>query len=276
MADITWLGADATSPTDFDTSTNWEGGVVPGAGDTLIFSPDYNNPLTTNMDHGTTAFSEIIVRSGYSSDIGTNASPLKGSFSKFQYHGSGKIWVDFSDASGIDPVVTKSAPFNQGKYSVNMKGNIDVLTVSGGSVAVAPGQGDAATIATLTVSGGRVDASSRVTSLTTINQSGGKVFTHCDVGTAKVMSGDFYTFDAAAITTSLTQFGGVSRLNGSGTVTLLSLHDNALSVFTENGVPRTITTLTQNGGNIMYDPSVITIGTDTSPNRPVLRSISNV
>ena len=276
MSDITWTGGDSSAPTDFDTSGNWEGGVVPGAGDTLIFSPDYNNPLTTNLDQGTTAFAEIIVRSGYSSDIGTSENPLKGSFSKFQYHGSGKIWVDFSDASGIDPVVTKSAPFNQGQYSVNMQGDIDVLTVSGGSVAVAPGQSDAATIATLTVSGGRVDISPRVTSLTTINQNGGKVFTHCNVVTAKVMSGDFYTSDTAAITTSLTQYGGVSRLNGTGTVTLLQLHDNALAVFTENGVPRTITTLTQNGGNIMYDPSVITISTDTSPNRPVLRSISNV
>ena len=276
MADITWLGADSTDPTDFETSANWEGGVVPGAGDTLIFSPEYNNPLTSNIDQGTTAFSEVIVEAGYSADIGATGDPLKGSFSSFQYHGSGRIWIDFSTASGIDPVVTKSAPFNQGQYSVHMKGSIDVLTVSGGSVAVASGQSDTASVATLTVSGGRVNISSRTTALTTVNQSGGKIFAHCDAGTVKIMNGDFHTVESAGITTSLTQYGGVSRLNGSGTIALLALNDNALSVFTENGVPRTITTLTQNGGNIMYDPSVITISTDTSPNRPVLRSISNV
>ena len=217
-----------------------------------------------------------IVETGYSADIGTKASPLKGSFVKFQYHGGGRIWVDFSTASGIDPVVTKSAPFNQGTYSVHMKGDIDVLTVSGGSVAVAAGQSDAATISRLTITGGRVNASPRVTTFTTVNQNGGRLTSNCDIGTVKMMDGTLEVGETAAITTSLTQYGGTSRLSGTGTIALLVVSDNALADFSGSGVNRTVTNLTQNGGSIIYDPSVITITTDTAPDRPVLRSISNV
>ena len=87
MAAITWLGTDSTSPTDFDTTSNWSSGAVPGAGDTVVFTSTYNNDCTTNVNQGTTAFSSVVVEAGYTATIGSFTSPLIADPSKFEYHG---------------------------------------------------------------------------------------------------------------------------------------------------------------------------------------------
>ena len=273
MATIMWKG---TTDGDFATSANWDGDVVPGAGDTIIFSPTYDNPVTSNIDRGTTAISEVIVEPGFTSDIGTALLPLTAEFGRFRYSGSGNIWVDFGSSTGIDPVITHSLPYQAGKYAVHLKGDIDTLSISGGSVIIAPGQSDAATIASLNLSNGRVQVSSRVSTFTKLTQTGGQITTDASVGTVRLMNGTFRTQETAGVSTSLKVYSGNAVLNGTGTYTLVQVEESGNVDFTGNGNDRTVTTLKQNGGVMRYDPEAITITTDTAPDRIVSRTISNV
>ena len=273
MATITWKG---TTSADYNTTANWEGDVAPGAGDTIIFSPNYSNPLTDNVDLGTTAISEVIVEAGYTADIGADSLPFKATFSKFRYSGSGNIWVDFGTSSGVDPVVTHSLPFQAGEYAVHLQGDIDNLTVSGGSVIIAENQDAAATIASLHMSAGRVKVSSRTTTFTSLTLTGGRIDTDATVGTVRLMNGTLVTGETAVVSTSLKTYGGQAVLHGTGTYTLVQVEENGIVNFTGNGSAKTVTTMKQNGGALYYDPEVITITTDTAPDRVVLRSISNV
>ena len=86
MSTIMWKGLVSE---DYNASGNWDGDAVPGAGDTVIFSPLYNNPVTQNLDQGTTAISDVIVEPGYTADIGSSALYYKATFSKFRYSGGG-------------------------------------------------------------------------------------------------------------------------------------------------------------------------------------------
>ena len=76
MAAITWLGTDASNPGDFDSTANWSSASVPGAGDTVVFTSEYNYDCTVGMNQGTTAFSSIVVEAGFTATIGSFTSPL--------------------------------------------------------------------------------------------------------------------------------------------------------------------------------------------------------
>lgn len=275
MAVTTWKGTDSTSPTDFNTAANWTNGS-PSAGDTIIFSPAYDNPCTENVDQGTTAYAEILVEQGFTSDIGSADVYLTASPTDFSYHGSGRIYMDFGTSSGIDPVISSSASYALGTYAIHLKGDIDVLSITGGAVAIAYHAGDSASISTASVSKGRLHVSSQTSSFSALTQTGGTVTTNQSVGTVKLLKGSFATGEDAGISTSLTAYSGSATLNGTGTYASIQIEDQANVNMTNSGRARTITTLAQNGGHFFYDPSVITIGTDTAPNRIVQRVISNV
>ena len=273
MSTIMWKGLVSE---DYNASGNWDGDAVPGAGDTVIFSPLYNNPVTQNLDQGTTAISEVIVEPGYTADIGSSALYYKATFSKFRYSGGGRAFIDFGTGSGIDPVITGGLQYNGGEYAVHLQGEMDNLSVSNGSVTIAPGQDATATIASLNLTAGRVKVSSRTSTFTSLTQTGGRLDTDASIGTVKLMKGTLVTQETAVVSTSLKVFSGKAVLNGAGTYTLIQLEDTGSIDFRSNGQARTITTLKQNGGTIFYDPDVITITTDTATDRVIARSVSNV
>ena len=141
---------------------------------------------------------------------------------------------------------------------------------------IAENQDAAATIASLHMSAGRVKVSSRTTTFTSLTLTGGRIDTDATVGTVRLMNGTLVTGETAVVSTSLKTYGGQAVLNGTGTYTLVQVEENGIVNFTGNGSAKTVTTMKQNGGALYYDPEVITITTDTAPDRVVLRSISNV
>ena len=277
MAIKTWLGTDGTSPTAFNLGDNWSDGVAPGTGDTLVFSASYNNSCLTNLDAGTTAFSKIIVEEGFSGTIGGATSSLISDVGLIEYHGKGIAYFKVG-SGGINTIITNSGGDSSGNYGVHIDGTISTLTVSGGNVAICNESADSGAVTNVRVSGGYVCLGAQLTSVSNVNITGGKVLTRKSAGTVKIYGGNFETAEDAAISTKLTSYGGTCTMNGTGTVAEIEANGDASTVidFTKQGVARTVTTLKQNGGTIIYDPDVITITTDSDPDKAIQRSVAPV
>jgi len=274
--EVFWQGGDSTNPTDFNTAANWSDSAVPTAGKNLIFSPLYNNGMTVNTDQGTTAFGDIIVQPGFTADIGTVTEPLKCVPGKFEYRGGGTIYIDLGSAA-IVVVITGSGAYSSGRAGVNIIGdNISVLTISGGSCAIAFGAGDTATVTTARVSGSGRLIVGNGTTLTSLDVAGGSCDLRAGCETVKVYGGRLTTNEVAAISTKLTAYSGTLFLNGSGTIADLLLDGNASVDFTKNGIGRTVSTFQNMGGTITRDPSVITFSATTNADRVVRTSVQPI
>jgi hypothetical protein len=278
MASNTWLGTDATAPTSFTTDANWSTGAVPTAGDDLVFTSDYNNACAQSVDQGTTAFGSLYVENGYTNQIGAFGAPFISAVENFEYNGGGVIWADLGDASGIPVTITNSGAGASGAYGVNLKGNITTLSVSGGTVAVNLESGYSGTLTALRSSGGTVVLGPNLTSVTSVDMTGGVVEARKNIPTVRVMGGEFRTSGSAAITTKLSVYAGNCVLSGSGTIADLLLDSDGGSQidFSRNGISRTVTAIKNNGGTLIYDPNVITFTTDTSPDKAVRKTITNI
>ncbi len=273
-----WLGTDAVDPTDFATAANWSTSLVPGGGDDLIFSNSYNNPMTTGVDRGTTAFDSVHVEEGFTQQIGSYESPLISHVAKFEYHGGGIVWADLGDSGGIPVTVTNSGATANGAWGVNLKGDITTLSVSGGTVAVNVEAGFSGALTALHATGGTTVLGSNLTSVTSIDVISGLVETRESVPTVRVYGGEFRTSGSAAITTKLSVYAGNCLLSGSGTIADLLLDSDGGSQldFSKSGIARTVTTIKNNGGSIVYDPNVMTFTTDSSPDKAVRKTVTNI
>lgn len=273
-----WLGTDATDPTDFDTAANWSTESVPVAGDDLIFSNSFNNPMTTGVDRGTTAFDSVYVEEGFTQQIGSYESPLISHVAAFEYHGGGIVWAELGDSGGIPVTVTNSGARANGAWGVNLKGDISTLSVSGGSVGVNVEAGFSGTLSALHATGGTTVLGSNLTSVTSIDVIGGVVETRENVPTVRVYGGEFRTSGSAAITTKLSVYGGNCVLSGSGTIAEILLDSGGVSQldFSKRGIARTVTEIKNNGGTVIYDPNVITFTTDAEPDKAVRKTVTNI
>lgn len=273
-----WLGTDATAPTDFAQAANWSTSLVPGAGDDLIFTNSYNNPMTTGVDRGTTAFDSVHVEEGFTQQIGSYESPLISHVAKFEYYGGGIVWADLGASGGIPVTVTNSGATANGAWGVNLKGDITTLSVSGGTVAVNVEAGFSGALTALHATGGTTVLGSNLTSVTSIDVISGLVETRESVPTVRVYGGEFRTSGSAAITTKLSVYAGNCVLSGSGTIADLLLDSDGGSQldFSKSGIARTVTAIKNNGGSIVYDPNVMTFTTDSAPDKAVRKTVTNI
>lgn len=276
MAEVFWQGSDALAPLSFETSANWSSGSVPSGGDDVIFTPRYNNACTLNCDQGTTAFGDVVVEAGFTAQIGSVTEPLKSIPERFEYRGGGTIHIDIG-AAAIPVVIQNSGSYASGKAGVNIIGSgISVLTISGGSCAVAFGAGDSATVTTARVSGNGRLIVGKNTTLTNLDVTGGSCNLRAGAATVKVYGGKLVIDEVAAISSKLTAYAGTLILNGSGTIADLLLDGSATVDFTKNGVARTVSTVQNLGGEIIRDPSVVTFSATTNADRVVRTSVQPV
>jgi hypothetical protein len=274
MAEIYWQGDDSIEPADFNTAANWAGGVVPVAGDDILFSPQYNNACTTNTDQGSTGFGDVIIEEGFTADIGTVAEPLTCIPDKFEYNGQGVIHADLTTAA-IPVIITNSAAFAAGKAGVNVNGSaITTLSIAGGSCAVGFGAGDIATVTTARVTGSGRLIIGNGTTLTNLDVISGTADLRAAAATVKVFGGRLLTAEAAAISTKLTAYAGDLVLSGSGTIADLLLDGTPSVDFTQSGIARTVTAFKNNGGTVKRDANVVTITTETVADRPATTSVT--
>lgn len=267
-----WTGA---SSGNWSTTGNWLDGVLPGSGDNIYFVADYNVDLTSSLDRTAVAFDygNIIVEPGFTGKIGTKTAYLEIRCTGVDFKGSGETYLDVN-TSAIDIRVDGTAAAATGKSGLYLKGSaIDEINVISGSVGIAAKAGETTTATTLTVNGGTVLVGDGCT-LTNATVYSGSFTSQASITTLKNYNGSVTTEESAAITT-LNLYSGSHTHNGTGTIATANIEGGTLDLF-QSGLARTVTTLNLNpGGNIVYDPDLITITTLNITGGPIEINTNN-
>ena len=280
MAITYWHGSAAGDENNFGNLNNWSAGETPNAGDTLVFTADHNVSALSSMDRGTTAYSKLIIEEGFTAAIGTPSNVLKSGVTDIEYNGNGQGYFEVGASANVP--VNGGSPAAGEVYAIhltpNATGSIGNLSVSSGSIAICNQPGDSGAITAVNVSGGNLLLDAQITSISSLNQTGGVVETRKSIATVRVYNGRLLTSQSAAITTKMSVYNGTVTSSGTGTIADLLILGGSQSVvdFTKQGIARTVINLQQNGGVLKYDPNVITITTDADPDRAINRSVTDI
>ena len=270
MADKYWNGNTGTDG-DVTDASNWTPSGVPTASDNVRLVAAFDTAMSTNLDGlSGVSLGDFIVEEGYSGTIGTSTADLQITCSSFEFHGSGKSYIDL-EASNITATVHGSASAaSVGTFGLSLIGsNLAALVVSSGSVALAGFMGTTATAAAVRVSGGSLFLGSGCT-LTTVTTYGGTTNTRANITTVNGYGGTMRTGEQAAITTLLVDGASVDD-RSTGTITTATVNSGNLDI--KAGTSKTISTLKINaGGGASWDPNSVTvssldIGDDNTPIR---------
>ena len=270
MADVIWTNGNSDG--DWANTANWLGGAIPTAGDNVYFTSEYTGDVTTNLDRtadGT--LGNLIIEEGYTGKIGTKAGYLQLICSGVTFDGSGLCFIDVN-TSAIDISVAGTARASTGQQGLYLKGSaIDELNVTGGTVGIAARSGETATVATINLNGGTVNAGTGAT-LTTLTGYGGNMNSKAGLTTINLIGGNAKV--EGNITTANLEAGTLTY-NGTGTITTCNAQGGTIDCF-RTALARTITTLNlKPNGGIVYDPDVVTVSTLTSNGNPINISSSN-
>lgn len=278
MADKTWVGTDTGNEGELNTAANWSPSGVPAASDNVRFpagSANITADLTAlNTSTLSGALGVVIFEPGFTGTVGTTAAYMQFTCTRLEFHGRGQAFIDI-EASAIIPRVFTTASAIEGQRGLYLKGSaMTGVDVSGGNVGLAYRHGETSSATTVRVIGqdADVDLGPGLTT-TTVYQTGGTVLQRCASTTTTVYGGTWRSREVGAITT-LNARGGNLFPESSGTITTMNA-DGGVSDFTKSSVPRTVTTLKRNPGcSVRYDPSVLTVTTQSAPDYPVITSFS--
>lgn len=232
----------------WNTTTNWTPNGTPGAGDTVIFDGRAIGALTASPT-GSPQLAAIKFYMSCQYAFGTAASPIavcadnvevgleavdgsSGSGAEFHINtgtNAGSRFVIYNTrnqgTSGQEPCIIKTGTPGSGNHE---------LDIEGGTVGVATGTaGDAATIATINMTGGRCNLGlGMVTgwSATLSGTGNPKLFTNTATsGTITVYAGQLTT-EGIGLIAAMTLYGGTTycnhRVSGSASITTLTLGGN--------------------------------------------------
>ena len=266
MADKTWLGNDPGNEGDWNTAANWNPSGVPVASDNVRIPPG-SNAITTGLDQSAVGLGEVVVQPGYTGTIGTNLLFLRINPNRFVFSGTGAAWIDLG-ASAIDASVTATGSAGTGERGLYLIGSaVNVLSVSGGFVGFASRHGEAGTVTTARVTGGSLWIGFGAT-VTSLEIASGDCQLSTGATSVVVDDGTLTTLETKAINT-VTINQGAASLNSTGLLTTLNINGGSVN-FTRSGLPRTVTTVQINaGGEVTYDPSVVTFTNTVQANTPV-------
>ena len=262
MADVIWTGA---TDGDYATATNWSTGSVPGAGDNVFFTSDYNVSVTSGLDQSATTIANFSVQ-GYTGKIGSKSAYLQISLSgSVNFDGADQVYLDIG-SSAVDVSVTGTGS-TTGTPGLMLIGTaIDDLNVISGNVGLAFNPGETATVTAIKLLGGDLEIGDGCT-LTSANIQGGNLTTESTITTVTIYTGSC-TLDGAAAVTTLNSNGGNVTYNSTGNITTLNLSGNVDCSGSLSA--RTIATLTPAAGGVLrYDPDVVTITTKSAPTLPI-------
>lgn len=277
MANKIWVGTVSGQEGNLTHAANWSPSGVPVTTDNVRF-PAGSNSITTNVTGLSTAslsgpLGTVIFEDGFSGTVASSAAYMKFTCTRFDYSGSGQAFIDL-EASAISPRILKTGGTSAGQRSLYLVGSaISVLDILGGNVGLASRSYETASITTLRINGLTADVwiGSGVT-LTTLHHFAGKADLRCAATTVTAYGGTLTTSETGAITTFNVR-GGIIYPNSIGTITTMNC-DGGTTDFTKSGLARTVSTLKQNLGILIYDPAIITITTRSAPDYPIALSAS--
>lgn len=285
MATKIWTGATSG---DWATAGNWDGGVPANSDDVILD----NNAVDVDegLDQSGVQLASLTITQSYTGRVGTAAAYLQigatkvsiGSYSGPGYPGgSGRICLDVgTEPATIEVHDTSSSPTETYLPPVRIKAADAATTVHvrKGRVGLACVPGETSTVASVNVSYSTNPASdaevvigSGVT-MATLNQTGGVVTLQAAATTINLAGGTLHTRGSGAITT-LNVSGGACYASSTGTITNANVQGSSTTGsldFTRSTLARTVTNLKLSaGGQVAYDPAVLTVTTHVAPTSAV-------
>lgn len=269
--DATWTNANNWDPTS----------GPPGAGDSVRFNGKSTRSLTGNPA-GSPQLASIKQYMSMQYAVGTPSAPIAvcadnveiglestdgSSGGGAQFHinagtNAGSKFVIYNTPStgttGLDPVTIKTGTPGSGNHE---------LYIEGGTVGVATGApGDAATIATIGMTGGRLNLGSGMVTGWSLNLTG---------------SGNPKAFTNTATSGTITLYAGECTTEGTGLIATVTLYGGSLFCNHRVSGSASITTLTLGGNNpstptidLRGDPAGITITNTTLVKGRIVRATS--
>ena len=271
MATMYWVGGTSGYEGKYDTAANWSGGAVPTAGDTVHITGSQN--IDDGLNQSSVDVDKFIVESSYTGTIGSKGSPLQVGITDtsgaIEFSGSGESHLDIGGSS-VNMTIHSTASAAVGSYGLTIKGTgIAVLSVKGGKVGIATGvPADTATITTLRCLGGRTVVGSGTTVTNIDVGSGAKLTTRASCADMDIRSGTVKTTEAAAISSSVTLWGGRLIHNSTGTIASAVIQGGELDV-SQGGLNVTVSSLKLNEGAFVYDPESVTVSSIVEADYPV-------
>ena len=271
MATMYWVGGTSGYEGKYDTAANWSGGAVPTAGDTVHITGSQN--IDDGLNQSSVDVDKFSVESSYTGTIGSKGSPLQVGITDtsgaIEFSGSGESHLDIG-GSAVNMTIHSTASAAVGSYGLTIKGTgIAVLSVEGGKVGIATGvPADTATITTLRCLGGRTVVGSGTTVTNIDVGSGAKLTTRASCADMDIRSGTVKTTEAAAISSSVTLWGGRLIHNSTGTIASAVIQGGELDV-SQGGLNVTVSSLKLNEGAFVYDPESVTVSSIVEADYPV-------
>lgn len=275
---IQWTGA-----TDGDASdpTNYAPQQLPIDGDTLVF-----REYSVDVDEGLDAMDEVVlarleIHRSYGGRIGLAAAPLAVGWevAEIGLHtgsgspaGSGRLNLHCANGGGDDPPVTIIHDTrNSGEDSFRMPVRLWIshagaeLHIRAGAVSVNDGVAESGSVELIHLAGpaARVTAGAGCT-LAAYVQEAGTGLVRCGCADVAVRDGDLTIDGSAAITTLTIEGGRVMADNApaAGAAVATANVNGGMLDGTGDGRSRTWATVNRRGGGeVAYDPAVVTITT---------------
>ena len=264
-------------PNCWDTADNWSGAAVPVNSDDVIIE-NSTVSILYGLAQSAVTLDSLTVRQNYTGTIGLPRTNSPGGYIEYRETylelsatavsigqgdgtGSGRIKLNTGSVQATINVYGTGSALESTLGAFLWKGThaSNVLNVNKGTVGVAMFGGEAATILTLgvgyttNISGDAWLSCGSGTTLTTVNQSGGELFTASNMTTVTQTDGE-HTVRGTATVTTYNLDGGKCFYESSGTLTTLYVGGGAEFDCRHDMRSRTITNCTAYQDAVLRDP----------------------
>tara|TARA_Y100000114_G_scaffold83671_1_gene77222 strand:+ start:1554 stop:2405 length:852 start_codon:yes stop_codon:yes gene_type:complete len=223
MAVVTWTG---TTNGDWNTTTNWSTGALPGAGDDVIFNTSSRDVTISSSVAGTT-YGSLKILDGFTGSLGVSGTKLEVmATSLLIATDAAKIHLDGHHTTAI---ITDIHPGTAASPNVTFgtSSQITTLRITGGAGAVEVASAGITTTQMLDAPRAVLSILSTASSVTNILMDSGTITTAESITTADVSGGSLELTGAAGATTVNLTGSGTLRHNSTGTVATLNVFDRA-------------------------------------------------
>jgi len=268
-----------SGPNDILVAANWSDETLPVAGDTVVFDQG-SSPALYHLDQLPSGLAAFYHYARYTGRIGLPEQNTSFSESYYEFRpqylvvDAPIIDIGIGDGNGsgrmkIKGVVGTAPTVNVHKTDTGLDEGIEslllvlpntssVVNVNRGSVGIAIYPGETSTVPTLrvgfveNVNGDSFVRSGPGVTLTTIEQSGGKLTTQSNFVTLNMTAGELVHITGTATTLNID--GGAVRYNSSGTCTTANVGSGGVLDFQRDLRGRTVTNASMNEKASMLDP----------------------
>lgn len=257
-------GTANAGPYDYGTAANWLEGAIPAANDDVLIQGAVN--ITYGLIQSSVELDDFKIDS-YTGQIGSSGSPLvidMADADTIEISASGQVWLSLGNA-GCSPRIVRTANAPAGQFGLYLTGTaLATLTVESGSVKLM----NTSNVTVLNVRTGATVYAEVGATITTAHNSG-TLTMQTNATTINQLAG-VVTTQGSMTATTINVEGGLADLRSTGTVGTLNA-DGGVVDLTKNSQSKTVTTANVRGGELRYDPNVVTISTLASVGSVVVR-----